>query len=1283
MKTTMQKSFRRFLAGSFILTSIATTALIPSCKFHIIDNNDDTGAKPGTVTVSISQSGTSSSSRAAARTVVPSVTTNAARYDIICTNSQGTTVASTTITSDASYSFSNITPGSITVTVNAYNASSVLIATGSATFTLAEGSTASVPVLIKPSVTGTLKGNIALKIRWPTASASEIRWSLDGGTATVLTSASTPAITSDGTKSSVTLSATGLTSGVHTIGINFTTGGLSSGSQLEVVNVYDNMTSDSWVNADGSLSAEREYTATEVKDQGNSSSTGLTIRILSGSTLETLSLASGTTSVSTSNIFSSSAVSVIPSANVEGQSISCSWDGTTYTTVASNAVLTHTMATALNVSANPSNILYLRATAPNTGTITDYTLTIRSPIHVTTSAGLSAALSDMNNLVLLDGPIDLLGAAWSPVGSSTTPFSGTFDGNGNTIKNFTIDASAGNAGFFAYTGTDSTIKNLHIENITMTGSSSQVGAIAGNNNGKIYRCSSSGTINGGTSVGGLVGSNIGTVEECWSNATVTASLYSGGLVGSNGTNGAGGATGLIKNCYARGVTTVNWGGGLVGSNNANGTVVNSYAAGLVRLNGTVSGGTFLQGLIGNSGGSQTNSYFDLSKITTSYNGGTSITSGYFGTAESMITMRTQSSYSGWDFGSVWTFTADKNGGYPCLRNVTPTTDTTITATSIAATSLKSLIESNLNGDYILSNDITLSGSMEPIGSASMPFTGVFDGGGHAIINAVVTGRNEACNGFFACLTGTIFNLNMRNVQVTQSYSRDATGGLVGYGTGTIWRCSTTGTVSGSNLVGGLVGNSHCTVSECYSTAAVTASTGAAGGLIGQSVGPLTNCYARGTVTGPSSCGGLVGYQSVNIYNSYAAGTVSVSDSAYGGIRGNAWSGSIYNCFYDASLTSGGNQAAQGTATATASMKNLATFTGSGWDTAVWGRDDSLNNGYPYLLHVPVTNVTITGGTYTSANFNALFVDFAGMYTLAGPVTITGTAAPIGSANEPFVGTFDGAGNTINGLTITGSTETYQGLFAVVGTAGIVKNVRLIGVGVSSTGTDNTFHTGALAGTNQGLISNCHVDLGSIVGAYHTGGLVGVNSGVIEYSSSKATVFGNGDATNIGGLAGTNFRTIRYSYATGSVEGNDCVGGFVGLSKGGAVDINNCYARGAVTLLGTATGDKQTGGFVGLNTTSAVISNCFAAGSITLNIATSYSGGFAGNLASATITNCYYDTTTSSQSDSGKGIGKTTSQLTSSLTLGALVFDTGVWQEDQDGNLNNGYPDLIANSQPTP
>ena len=99
--------------------------------------------------------------------------------------------------------------------------------------------------------------------------------------------------------------------------------------------------------------------------------------------------------------------------------------------------------------------------------------------------------------IVLNGDIDLsaitrsvVESNWTPIGTSENPFIGTFNGNGNTIKNLTLvesEAKEGKAyiGFFGY-AKNATIQNVTFENVYINipcldidHSQGHIGAVAG------------------------------------------------------------------------------------------------------------------------------------------------------------------------------------------------------------------------------------------------------------------------------------------------------------------------------------------------------------------------------------------------------------------------------------------------------------------------------------------------------------------------------------------------------------------------------------------------------------------------------------------------------------------------------------------------------------------------------------------------------------------------------------------------------------------------------------
>ena len=199
-------------------------------------------------------------------------------------------------------------------------------------------------------------------------------------------------------------------------------------------------------------------------------------------------------------------------------------------------------------------------------------------------------------------------------------------------------------------------------------------------------------------------------------------------------------------------------------------------------------------------------------------------------------------------------------------------------------------------------------------------------------------------------------------------------------------------------------------------------------------------------------------------------------------------------------------------------------------------------------------------------------------TLTHDIDLSGTEwEPVGDRNNVYTGTFDGNGHTISNLTITKENLSFGddcGMFGRVGTNATIKDLTLESVRLN-VGADG-IPIGALAGSNQGTISNCKVS-GNISVTnnemQYVGGIVGwMESGVIQYCHSSASIQG-GNSEYVGGVLGGEYITatvIKGCSFSGSVTGNRFVGGIVGYCR--SFDKKTaCYSTGSLS---------STGGFAG-------------------------------------------------------------------------------------------------------
>lgn len=202
--------------------------------------------------------------------------------------------------------------------------------------------------------------------------------------------------------------------------------------------------------------------------------------------------------------------------------------------------------------------------------------------------------------------IDLTGEAWTPIGSESNPYTGTFDGAGFTISGMTLENAESYSGLFGnVTGTvrDFTVTGT----ITITGSEavSKVGGAVGS----LGIATAGGTVSGVTSdvditvsagndhIGGVVGSmpenSSPTVESCVYTGNITVTVEAGSVAGVVGYI----RTGTIQNCANQG--GINTGGnGSVGGilgycNNGKIYIRNCYNSGSIAAEGTANVGAIV------------------------------------------------------------------------------------------------------------------------------------------------------------------------------------------------------------------------------------------------------------------------------------------------------------------------------------------------------------------------------------------------------------------------------------------------------------------------------------------------------------------------------------------------------------------------------------------------------------------------------------------------------------------------------------------------------------------
>ena len=250
----------------------------------------------------------------------------------------------------------------------------------------------------------------------------------------------------------------------------------------------------------------------------------------------------------------------------------------------------------------------------------------------------------------------------------------------------------------------------------------------------------------------------------------------------------------------------------------------------------------------------------------------------------------------WQAGGEYTYTvslaAAKDPGYTIEGNGSYTVTSANGLINVAELVNGGKTDINIT----LGKNIDLTGKgWTPIGTNyEKRYKGTFDGRGHTIKGLTVT-TNDQFVGLFGYLdkAGTVKNVVMEGIQITSNHvlMSGNTGGVVGYSWGTIENCSVSGSVSGTNCVGGVVGSQKAGSIIGCSSSAIVKGTRYVGGVAGEKWGTMTACYATGNVTleinSPQdlSGGGVVGLNGGStVLACYATGNVNSKGSNTGNVH---------------------------------------------------------------------------------------------------------------------------------------------------------------------------------------------------------------------------------------------------------------------------------------------------------------------------------------------------------------------------------------------------------------
>ena len=446
------------------------------------------------------------------------------------------------------------------------------------------------------------------------------------------------------------------------------------------------------------------------------------------------------------------------------------------------------------------------------------------------------------------------------------------------------------------------------------------GLVGQNDGGTIAGSHASGAVTGGNQVGGLVGKNRGSVTSSHAIGDVTGTDtsvgYVGGLVGWH-------LGGTISGSHSGGkvVGTALGVGGLVGVNESNARIVNSRTSKYARVTGKNQVG----GLVGKNKGSISDSYARGAVTGDSQTGGL-VGQSDGGTIEGSHVLGTVTGAN-----QVGGLVGENKGSISNSYAQGAVTGDSQTG-GLVGENKGSISSSYAKG--------TVSGDSQTGGLVGRHLGGTISG---SYSGSEVAGTDSRIGG--------LVGVNESNARIVNSHTRqevrvsgtDQVGGLVGENKGGISNSYARGAVTGNSQTGGLVGvnesNARIVSSHVYRESRVSGKD-QVGGLVGENKGSISNSYARGSVTGGSQTGGLVGENKGSISSSYARGSVT-GDSQTGGLVGEN-KGSISSSYARGSVT--GDSQTGGLVGENSGLVRSAYSTGAVGGTDLPGRLVGVNGG---------------------------------------------------------------------------------------------------------------------------------------------------------------------------------------------------------------------------------------------------------------------------------------------------------------------------------------------------
>lgn len=520
---------------------------------------------------------------------------------------------------------------------------------------------------------------------------------------------------------------------------------------------------------------------------------------------------------------------------------------------------------------------------------------------------------------------------WTPIGTDSSKYTGTFDGNGHTISGLYINSTAANTGMFGRIGSSAVVKNLTLADSVIRSTKNYTGAITGyiDDAASVTNCHTKNSVQVSAAVytGGITGyqDDTSTLTRCSNAAEVTGANNVGGISGYNWSK----SSASLTDSYNRGsVSGSNLVGGICAQIYIGGTVSDVYNLGTVQATGTA-GTPTAGGITG---------IFRWGTIKSAYNAGivkATAKGGVAGRLEASSSSRTvQNVFYSDEYEAVGNlngctiqngtataktsdglkaltsedlgggFAADTNGinsGYPVLawQNGTVKSDDPekddngwqgeaakdapqqkdgvyqIGTPAELAWFAEKAAQDSTDLKAVLTADLDLNNNVwTGIGgqTADTGFAGTLDGAGHTIKNLYLKNGK----GLIPYNKGTVKNLTLAGILK----GGDETAALTGTNAGTLEDITSRVAVTGGNKVAGIAGNNtkDGVIKDCHNTGAVTGESYAAG-IVAYNEGSASGCSNTAVITAGSTFAGGIAAANTNAVKSEAA---NVSKSANSG-----------------------------------------------------------------------------------------------------------------------------------------------------------------------------------------------------------------------------------------------------------------------------------------------------------------------------------------------------------------------------------------------------------------